>query len=165
MAAPAQALVQRLGTDLAGAHAPAQPVAARYGPAGLSHLPAHRRRQCAGGAGASAVYRRTVLFGAGRCPDVARRWRDGCYPRGGLRHDGGHRLSALGLPRLARPVAPQPAVDSLDTAIDAGALAAALAGSLARALSASCRALRLGKDRARAGQKLAASRQYDAVTR
>src|SRR5450759_5108416 len=68
MAASAHTLVQRLDPDLAGAHAPAQPVAARFGPAGLSHLPAHRRRQCAGGAGASAVYRRTVLFGAGRRP-------------------------------------------------------------------------------------------------
>ena len=55
------------------------------------------------------------------------------------------RISDLGLPRLARPVAPRPAVDSLDTAIDAGALAAALAGRLARALSARRRALRLGK--------------------
>src|SRR5450755_4309752 len=74
-------------------------------------------------------------------------------------------LSDLGLPRLARPVAQRPAVDSLDSAVDAGALAAALAGGLARTLSARRRTLRLGKDRARAGEKLAASRHYDAVAR
>ena len=43
------------------------------------------------------------------------------------------------------------------------ALAAAVAGGLARALSARRRALRLGEDRARPGEKLAAARRHDAV--
>ena len=129
------------------------------GPAGISHLPAHRRRQRAGGAGASAVHGRADLFGSERRPDVARRQRDRCHSRGALRHDGGDRLSDLGLPRLARPVAPRPAVDRLDPAVDAGALAAAVARGLARALSTRVRALRLGEDRAWPGENLAARRQ------
>ncbi len=86
------------------------------------------------------------------------------HPGGGLRHDGRHRLSDVGLPRLARPVAPRPALDGLGAVVDAGALAAALAGGLARALSARRRALRLGEDRARPGEKLAAGREIGPLT-
>src|SRR5450631_60034 len=156
-AAPAHALVQRLDADLGRAYAPAGPTATRFGPAGLSHLPAHRRRQCAGGAGASAVLGRADLFGGERRPDVARRERHRLHPGRGLRHDGRDRLSDVGLSRLARPVAPRPVGHRLGAGADAGALAAALAGGLARALSARVRALRLGEDRARSGEKLAAS--------
>ena len=45
--------------------------------------------------------------------------------------------------------------DRLGAAADAAALAAAFAGRLARAFSARLRALRLGKDRARPGEKFA----------
>jgi hypothetical protein len=71
--------------------------------------------------------------------------------------------SDVGLPRLARPGAPRPAVDRLGSAVDAAALAAAVARRLARALSTRSHALCLGKDRARPSEKLAAGRQFDAA--
>ena len=55
LAASAHTLVQGLDADLAGAYAPAAPAFARTRAARLSRLPAHRRRQRAGGAGASPV--------------------------------------------------------------------------------------------------------------
>ena len=66
VASPAHALVQGLDADLAGAHASALPAVARSRSGGLLHLPTDRRRQCAGGAGASAVHGRVDLFGGER---------------------------------------------------------------------------------------------------
>ena len=100
--------------------------------AGLSHR-SRAARRC----GAATAWRVTVL--AALYGDHHRR-----------------RLSDVGLSRLARPDAARPVGGRLGAAADAAALAAAVARGLARALSARRRALCLGKDRARPGEKLAA---------
>ncbi len=58
------------------------PAVARSRAGGISHFPAHRRRQCAGGAGASAVHGRADLFGGERHRDVARQRRGRRRSRG-----------------------------------------------------------------------------------
>src|SRR5665647_2295965 len=164
MAASAHAVVQRLDADLAGAYARAAQTAARSGAAGFSHVPAHCRRQRAGGAGASAVRRWTDLLWRGPWRAYVGRRRprrlDSHLALWRQRRD---RIFHIGLPRLARADASRIIGDRLGAAVDAGALAAAVARGLARGLSAHRRALRLGQDRTRSGEKLAAGRQFDPV--
>src|SRR5665647_3166595 len=165
MAASAHAVVQRLDADLAGAYARAAQTAARSGAAGFSHVPAHcRRGQRAGGAGASAVRRWTDLLWRGPWRAYVGRRRprrlDSHLALWRQRRD---RIFHIGLPRLARADASRIIGDRLGAAVDAGALAAAVARGLARGLSAHRRALRLGQDRTRSGEKLAARWQFDPV--
>ena len=105
LAAPAHALVQRLDANLERAYAAAAPAPARARTWRLPRIPAHRRRQRARRAAASAVHGEPDLFAAGGAiADGIRR----CEHRHSDGHARGHgrpRLRGLGLCRLHRVTA------------------------------------------------------------
>jgi hypothetical protein len=96
-----------------------------------------------------------IVCGGARRAAVEQRQHGARDPRGGVRRYRGGRLSNVGFSRLARLAPARVVIERLGAAVDAAALVAAVAGRLARPLSASCRALYLGKDRAWTGKKFA----------
>ena len=154
---------QLADADLAGAYARAVRAPGQPRLAWLCHLSGHCRRQRAGGAGASAVPRRTDLRSGEWLADVERRGAAVAILAAlyGTTVVIGYCTSAfLGWFGLARRGLLSTA---LGAAADAAALVAAVACRLARALSACCLVLSLGKNRARAGAKLAAGRPRVAI--
>ena len=158
LAAPAHALVQRLDADLAGAHARAAPADARTRPVrALSRSNSWSAATCSPRWSTRCFWRADLWRPCGAPMWRGRqRERDRSPALYAATLMAGYLASAfLAWSGLARRGLLQ---QRLGAGCDAAALAAAVARGLARAGPARHRALSLGEDRARAGEKFAAGR-------